>query len=98
MGRSSISITCETPTRDRPLSSVSVHAAAGDPRRRWLTADGWTVPVALGRGGINANNRERDSRTPRGTFYPPLLCWLADPHLRPRTRLATRPHLPAHGC
>ena len=41
--------------RDRPLSAISVRPAAGDPRRGWLTADGWTVPVALGRGGILVN-------------------------------------------
>src|SRR6267378_5877132 len=94
MGRSSISITCETPARDRPLISVSVHSAAGDPSRGWLTADGWTVPVALGRGGIKANKREGDGGTPRGTFYPLQLWWRADRHVRPRTFLAARPIRP----
>ena len=94
MGRSSISITYDTRGRDRPLSSVSVHAAAGDPRRGWLTADGWTVPVALGRGGIKANKREGDGGTPRGTFSPRRLWWRADRHRRPRTFLAVRPIRP----
>jgi L,D-peptidoglycan transpeptidase YkuD (ErfK/YbiS/YcfS/YnhG family) len=94
MGRSSISITYGTRGRDRPLSFVSVHAAAGDPRRGWLTADGWTVPVALGRGGIKANKREGDGGTPRGTFYPRRLWWRADRHRRPRTFLAVRPIRP----
>ena len=50
---------------------IRVHRAAGDPRRGWLTADGWTVPVALGRGGILANKREGDGGTPRGTLPSP---------------------------
>jgi len=94
MGRSSISITYETSPRDRPLSAVSVQAAAGDPRRGWLTADGWTVPVALGRGGIKANKREGDGGTPRGTFYPLQLWWRADRHVRPKTFLPIRPIRP----
>jgi len=94
MGRSSISITYDTRGRDRPLSSVSVHAAAGDPRRGWLTADGWTVPVALGRGGIKANKREGDGGTPRGTFYPRRLWWRADRHRRPRTFFGRSPDSP----
>jgi L,D-peptidoglycan transpeptidase YkuD (ErfK/YbiS/YcfS/YnhG family) len=91
MGRSNISITYETSPRDRPLSGVTVHAAAGDPRRGWLTADDWTVPVALGRGGIRANKREGDGGTPRGTFYPLRLWWRADRHVRPKTFLSSRP-------
>ena len=80
MGITNFSITYETDTRDRPLSAIRVHRAAGDPRRGWLTADGWTVPVALGRGGILANKREGDGGTPRGTFYPLQLWWRADRH------------------
>jgi L,D-peptidoglycan transpeptidase YkuD (ErfK/YbiS/YcfS/YnhG family) len=77
--------------RDRPLSSIRVHSAAGDPRRGWLTADGWAVPVALGRGGILANKREGDGGTPKGTFRPRQLWWRADRHPRPRTFLPVRP-------
>src|SRR5437773_401617 len=58
MESNTISITYQTTARDRPLTAIRVHRAAGDPRRGWLTADGWTVPVALGRGGILANKRE----------------------------------------
>jgi L,D-peptidoglycan transpeptidase YkuD (ErfK/YbiS/YcfS/YnhG family) len=94
MGKSSISITYETSPRDRPLSEVTVHAAAGDPRRGWLNADGWTVPVALGRGGIRANKREGDGGTPRGTFFPLRLWWRADRHARPKTFLPVRPIRP----
>jgi L,D-peptidoglycan transpeptidase YkuD (ErfK/YbiS/YcfS/YnhG family) len=80
--------------RDRPLTSVRVRKAAGDPRRGWLTADGWSVPVALGRGGVLANKREGDGATPRGTYRPLRLWWRADRHPRPRTRLPVRPIRP----
>ena len=87
MESNTISITYKTAARDRPLSAVRVRRAAGDPRRGWLTADGWTVPVALGRGGILANKREGDGGTPRGTYRPLRLWWRADRHPRPRTYL-----------
>ena len=73
---------------------IRVHRAAGDPRRGWLTADGWTIPVALGRGGILANKREGDGGTPRGTYRPLRLWWRADRHPRPRTYLPVRPIRP----
>jgi L,D-peptidoglycan transpeptidase YkuD (ErfK/YbiS/YcfS/YnhG family) len=76
--------------RDRPLSAIRIRPAAGDARRGWLTADGQTVPVALGRGGIRANKREGDGGTPRGTFRPRQLWWRADRHPRPRTFLPVR--------
>src|SRR6266436_6971769 len=84
------SITYETVARDRPLSVIRVHPAAGDPRRGWLIADGWTVPVALGRGGILANKREGDGGTPKGIFHPLKLWWRADRHGQPRTFLPVR--------
>jgi L,D-peptidoglycan transpeptidase YkuD (ErfK/YbiS/YcfS/YnhG family) len=90
MGKSNISITYQTSPRDRPVSAILVRAAAGDPRRGWLTAGGQTFPVALGRGGILANKREGDGGTPRGTFRPRQLWWRADRHVRPRTHLAAR--------
>ncbi|MGY4475178.1 L,D-transpeptidase family protein [Bradyrhizobium sp. USDA 3364] len=80
-----------TVKRDRPLTAIEVRSAAGDPRRGWLTAEGWTVPVALGRGGILANKREGDGGTPRGVFHPRQLWWRADRHQRPTTFLPTRP-------
>ena len=94
MGNTNFSITYETEARDRPLSAIRVHRAAGDPRRGWLTADGWTVPVALGRGGILANKREGDGGTPRGTYRPLQLWWRADRHARPQTFLPARPIRP----
>ena len=48
------------------LPLIRIRAAAGDPRRGWLTAAGRTIPVALGRGGIIANKREGDGGTPKG--------------------------------
>ena len=94
MGRVAFSNTYRTDARDQPLSAIGVRPAAGDPRRGWLTADGWTVPVALGRGGILANKREGDGGTPRGTFYPRQLWWRADRHPKPRTFLRVRPIRP----
>ena len=76
---------------------ILVHAAAGDPRRGWLTSDGWTVPVALGRGGIIANKREGDGGTPKGIFRPRQLWWRADRHPRPRTLLPARAIRPDDG-
>jgi L,D-peptidoglycan transpeptidase YkuD (ErfK/YbiS/YcfS/YnhG family) len=94
MENNAISITYQAAARDRPLVAIRVHRAAGDPRRGWLTADGWTVPVALGRGGILANKREGDGGTPKGTYHPLQLWWRADRHPRPRTYLPVRPIRP----
>ena len=72
------------------LSAIRVRAAAGNPRRGWLTAAGLTLPVALGRGGIKADKWEGDGGTPRGTFRPRQLWWRADRHPRPKTHLPIR--------
>ena len=90
MGSPNISITYQTSARDRPLSAIRIRAAAGDPCRGWLTAEGQSIPVALGRGGIIANKREGDGGTPRGIFRPRQLWWRADRHARPRTLLPVR--------
>src|SRR4051812_49400818 len=68
-----------------PLSAIRVKAAAGNPRRGWLTAGALTIPVALGRGGILANKREGDGGTPRGSFRPRRLWWRGGRHRRPPT-------------
>jgi L,D-peptidoglycan transpeptidase YkuD (ErfK/YbiS/YcfS/YnhG family) len=83
-------VSSSTYMRGPPLSAVRIRAAAGDPRRGWLTAAGLTVPVALGRGGIRANKREGDGGTPRGSFRPRRLWWRADRNPRPRTFLPVR--------
>jgi L,D-peptidoglycan transpeptidase YkuD (ErfK/YbiS/YcfS/YnhG family) len=84
------STTYQKTSRDRPASAILIHPAAGDPCRGWLTANGRTIPVALGRGGIRANKREGDGATPKGTFRPRQLWWRADRHPRPRTFLPVR--------
>jgi L,D-peptidoglycan transpeptidase YkuD (ErfK/YbiS/YcfS/YnhG family) len=91
MGSVDISITYQKPPRDRPLSMLRIHAAAGRRTRGWLMADGYIIPVTLGRGGIVANKREGDGGTPRGTFRPRRLWWRANRHPRPRTFLPFRP-------
>lgn len=73
-----------------PVSAIRVKAAAGNPRRGWLTAGALTIPVALGRGGILANKREGDGGTPRGSFRPRQLWWRGDRHSRPKTFLPVR--------
>jgi len=69
---------------------IRVRAAAGNPRRGWLTVGPHIVPVALGRGGIIANKREGDGGTPKGTFRPRQLWWRADRYPRPTTFLPVR--------
>src|ERR1700685_1975114 len=90
MKKQAVSSTYKTTPRDRPLPAIRIRAAAGDPRRGWLTAAGRTVPVALGRGGVKANKREGDGGTPKGTFRPKRLWWRADRHPRPQTFLPVR--------
>jgi L,D-peptidoglycan transpeptidase YkuD (ErfK/YbiS/YcfS/YnhG family) len=84
------SMTCDGTLGSRPVGTIRIRAAAGNPRRGWLTAGGQTIPVALGHGGIKANKREGDGGTPRGTFRPRQLWWRADRHPRPRTFLPVR--------
>jgi L,D-peptidoglycan transpeptidase YkuD (ErfK/YbiS/YcfS/YnhG family) len=90
MKRLNSSMSYGTSLRDRPVSSIAVQAAAGNPRRGWLSLDGNHLPVALGRGGIKANKREGDGATPRGTFHPVRLWWRADRHPRPHSLLPVR--------
>ena len=90
MDNSRFSDTYRKIKRDGPLASIRVRAAAGNPRRGWLTAGPYTIPVALGRGGIIANKREGDGGTPKGTFRPRQLWWRADRFPRPRTFLPIR--------
>src|ERR1700685_3257467 len=97
MDNSGFSATYTTNLRDRPLAAIRIRAAAGSPRRGWLTAGAQTIPVALGRGGIVANKREGDGGTPRGTFRPRQVWWRADRHPRPRTFLPTRAIGPEDG-
>jgi L,D-peptidoglycan transpeptidase YkuD (ErfK/YbiS/YcfS/YnhG family) len=93
MDKRVISSTYRTLSRE-PLREIRIRAAAGDPRRGWLTAGGRTAPVALGRGGVRANKREGDGGTPKGSFRPRRLWWRADRHPRPLTFLPVRPIRP----
>jgi L,D-peptidoglycan transpeptidase YkuD (ErfK/YbiS/YcfS/YnhG family) len=90
MDNSRFSDTYRKIKRDGPLESIRIRAAAGNPRRGWLTAGSHTIPVALGRGGIIANKREGDGGTPKGTFRPLRLWWRADRTPRPHTFLPVR--------
>jgi L,D-peptidoglycan transpeptidase YkuD (ErfK/YbiS/YcfS/YnhG family) len=97
MGSDGFSITYHATRRDRPIQVIRVRAAAGNRTRGWLRADGDSLPVALGRGGIKANKREGDGGTPRGIFRPRRLWWRADRHPRPRTFLPVRAIGPQDG-
>ena len=94
MENSGISTAYPINLRDRPLSTIWIRAAAGNPRRGWLLAGRQAVPVALGRSGILANKREGDGGTPKGIFRPQQLWWRADRHPKPRTFLPSRPIRP----
>lgn len=74
----------------RPFKTLRVRTRAGDRTKGWLMAGPWTLPVALGRGGILANKREGDGATPRGTFRLVRLWFRADRGPRPLTRLPVR--------
>jgi L,D-peptidoglycan transpeptidase YkuD (ErfK/YbiS/YcfS/YnhG family) len=79
-----------TAMRRKALEKLTVRRKPGIATRGWLVAGPWTLPVALGRGGIKANKREGDGGTPRGTFRPVRLWWRADRGPRPATRLPVR--------
>lgn len=74
----------------RSLSRITVRRKPGNPRRGWLIAGVFALPVALGRGGIKANKREGDGGTPRGAFRLKRVWWRADRHPRPRTALPAK--------
>src|ERR1044072_1857014 len=84
-------------SRKRSLSRITIRRKPGNARRGWLTAGPFTIPVALGRGGIQANKREVEGGTPRATFLPKRLWWRADRHLRPPTLLPARRIGPTDG-
>jgi L,D-peptidoglycan transpeptidase YkuD (ErfK/YbiS/YcfS/YnhG family) len=90
MKRCDISGGCDNCSRERPFAAVRIRKGAGDPRRGWLIVGDWTIPVALGRGGIRANKREGDGGTPKGIFRPRQLWWRADRFPRPATFLPVR--------
>src|SRR5947209_19769793 len=72
------------------LRAIHIRTAPGGRTRGWLIAGSQAFPVALGRGGIQANKREGEGGTPRGVFRPLRLWWRADRGPRPRTLLPVR--------
>jgi L,D-peptidoglycan transpeptidase YkuD (ErfK/YbiS/YcfS/YnhG family) len=83
--------------RKNSLSRITVRRKPGRPSQGWLAAGAWTLPVALGRGGIKANKREGDGATPRGVFRLKRLWWRAERHPRPATLLPVRRIMPDDG-
>lgn len=79
------------------FSRLIVRRKPAAPTRGWLTVGPWTLPVALGRGGIRANKREGDGGTPRGVFHPVRVWWRPDRLPRPATQLPVRPIGPGDG-
>ena len=69
------------------FATIHVRPRPGRPSQGWLHAGSWSVPVALGRGGVKANKREGDGGTPRGVFRPLRLWWRSDRLTPPRTAL-----------
>jgi L,D-peptidoglycan transpeptidase YkuD (ErfK/YbiS/YcfS/YnhG family) len=76
--------------RKSALGVIHIRPRPGHPTRGVLFAGPLTLPVALGRGGIAADKREGDGRTPRGRFHPVRLWWRADRLRRPRSALPAR--------
>jgi L,D-peptidoglycan transpeptidase YkuD (ErfK/YbiS/YcfS/YnhG family) len=72
------------------FATIHVRPRPGRPSQGWLRAGSWSVPVALGRGGVKANKREGDGGTPRGSFRPLRLWWRPDRLALPATMLPTR--------
>lgn len=77
--------------RGAPFRHIRVIRRPGCPRRGVLIAGGWTVPCALGRGGVSAAKREGDGASPRATLRPLQAFYRADHGQRPRSGLPLRP-------
>jgi L,D-peptidoglycan transpeptidase YkuD (ErfK/YbiS/YcfS/YnhG family) len=76
---------------------MTVRRKPGDPKQGRLIAGQFSLPVALGRGGIKANKREGDGATPRGTFRLKRVWWRAGRHPRPTTLLPAQRIMPDDG-
>jgi L,D-peptidoglycan transpeptidase YkuD (ErfK/YbiS/YcfS/YnhG family) len=76
--------------RNAALKRLRVRRKPSQPTRGVLSAAQFSLPVALGRGGVKANKREGDGGTPRGSFRLKRLWWRADRHPRPPTLLPVR--------
>jgi L,D-peptidoglycan transpeptidase YkuD (ErfK/YbiS/YcfS/YnhG family) len=76
--------------RRRILPVIRVRARPGRRNHGVLLAGQRTIPVLLGRSGIQVNKREGDGATPAGRFRPLRLWWRPDRGVRPRTALPIR--------
>src|SRR5258708_9006109 len=61
------------------LANLSLRTRPGNRQQGWLSAGGRCAKVALGRSGIKANKRERDSATPAGRYRLVPVVWRAGP-------------------
>ena len=69
------------------VNRLRVHRTGPAPHRGILSADGLTIPCALGRGGIIAHKREGDGASPRGEFPLRKLYFRPDRGQIPKTGL-----------
>jgi L,D-peptidoglycan transpeptidase YkuD (ErfK/YbiS/YcfS/YnhG family) len=76
--------------RRRILPLIRLRARPGRRTLGILTVGQRTIPVVLGRAGVQANKREGDGATPAGRFRPLRLWWRADRSPRPQTHLPVR--------
>jgi L,D-peptidoglycan transpeptidase YkuD (ErfK/YbiS/YcfS/YnhG family) len=74
----------------KQFQKIRVRTKPGDRTRGVLLAGPLALPVSLGRGGIQANKREGDGATPRGTFRLLRLWFRPDHGPRPTTGLPLR--------
>jgi L,D-peptidoglycan transpeptidase YkuD (ErfK/YbiS/YcfS/YnhG family) len=71
----------------RYVNRLRVHRTGREPHRGILSADGLTIPCALGPGGISARKREGDGASPRGEFPLRKLYFRPDRGPIPKTGL-----------
>jgi L,D-peptidoglycan transpeptidase YkuD (ErfK/YbiS/YcfS/YnhG family) len=76
---------------------IVVRRRPGQPSRGRLRFAGWSLPCALGKGGVSARKREGDGATPRGRFGLRGVWLRRDKGLPPALRLPARLTRPADG-
>lgn len=80
-------------SREHPvgISRLVVQRRPGRRHEGILRAGNLTLPVALGRSGINFDKREGDGRTPAGSWHIVRVLYRPDAGPRPVTALPARP-------